>query len=199
MEEEEGDIYSGVRAQFPLSFGKQSKSQTPLEAIHNATRRNNSNNPNPKPLKTNLNLNSNGKEKHLPSLSSSSKEWLSSLRSSKNPTPPPPPHPDDVIVGPPPPPPPGSHDDDDREMIGPPPPPPASNLSSDEDSDQDEVGKRFRIPLTNEIVLKGHTKVSLSLSLYDIIFIHQYYIYIYCKYYTFFFNYYLRSLKRVHS
>ena len=59
--EEEGDIYDGVRAQFPLSFGKQSKPQTPLEAIHNATRRSNSN-----PKTTN----------DLPSISSSSRECL---------------------------------------------------------------------------------------------------------------------------
>lgn len=159
--EEEGDIYDGVRAQFPLSFGKQSKPQTPLEAIHNATRRSNSN---PKTAND------------LPSVSSSSRDWLNSLRPPKTPTPPPPlpppDHDDGPMVGPPPPPPTAAdeeEDDDDAEMIGPPPPPPIASESED-DSDQDEVGTRFRIPLSNEIVLKGHTKVfpsilSLSLSL----------------------------------
>lgn len=145
--EEEGDIYDGVRAQFPLSFGKQSKPQTPLEVIHNATRRSNSN-PNSETAN------------ELPSISSSSREWLNSLRPSKNPNPP---DPDDgPMVGPPPPPPAASDDeDDDGEMIGPPPPPPNASDSED-DSDSDEVGTRFRIPLSNEIVLKGHTKVVLS-------------------------------------
>uniref|UniRef100_A0A0R0KSR6 Uncharacterized protein n=1 Tax=Glycine max TaxID=3847 RepID=A0A0R0KSR6_SOYBN len=59
--EEEGDIYDGAPAQFPISFGKQSKPQTPLEAIHTATRRSNSN---PKTAND------------LPSISSSSRECL---------------------------------------------------------------------------------------------------------------------------
>ncbi|RDY03842.1 WD repeat-containing protein 70, partial [Mucuna pruriens] len=150
--EEEGDIYDGVRAQFPLSFGKQSKPQTSLEAIHNATRRSTSN-PNP-------NSNSNSKTTNqLPSLSSSSREWLNSLRPSKNPTP----HHDDapMMIGPPRPAP--ADDDEEEEMIGPPPPPPNASESED-DSDQDEVGTRFRIPLSNEIVLKGHTKVVSALA-----------------------------------
>ncbi|KAK7378529.1 hypothetical protein VNO80_03972 [Phaseolus coccineus] len=152
--EEDGDIYDGVRAQFPLSFGKQSKPQTPLEAIHNATRRSSSTS-NPNPNSTNS----------LPSLSSSSREWLNALRPSKNPIPPPPPdHHDAPIVGPPPPPPSASDDEDeDGDMIGPPPPPPNASESEDE-SDVDEVGTRFRIPLTNEIVLKGHTKVVSALA-----------------------------------
>ncbi|ESW34615.1 hypothetical protein PHAVU_001G166600 [Phaseolus vulgaris] len=152
--EEEGDIYDGARAQFPLSFGKQSKPQTPLEAIHNATRRSTStSNPNP------------NSSNPLPSLSSSSREWLNALRPSKNPIPPPPPDHDDApIVGPPPPPPSASDDEaEDGDMIGPPPPPPNASESEDE-SDEDEVGTRFRIPLTNEIVLKGHTKVVSALA-----------------------------------
>ena len=59
--EEDGDIYDGAPAQFPISFGKQSKPQTPLEAIHTATRRSNSN---PKTAND------------LPSISSSSRECL---------------------------------------------------------------------------------------------------------------------------
>ncbi|PNX95196.1 WD repeat-containing protein 70-like [Trifolium pratense] len=155
--EEEGEIYDGVRAEFPLSFGKQSKSQTPLETIHNATRRTSSSAlPNSKT------------PNDFPSISSSSKEWLHSVRSSKNPTPPPPLHDDDSLVGPPPPPPHNEEEDDDGEMIGPPPPPPGSNLDDsddeDDDSDEDQPSNRFRIPLSNEIVLKGHTKVVSALA-----------------------------------
>ncbi|KAJ1375781.1 WD repeat-containing protein 70, partial [Sesbania bispinosa] len=112
--EEEGEIYDGVRAQFPLSFGKQTKSQTSIEKIHNAIRRTS---------------NSNSKTTNdFPSLSSSSKGWLKSLRPSRNPTPPPP-QPDEEDDGPfmgPPPPPSGlgPENHDDGEMIGPPPPPP---------------------------------------------------------------------------
>ncbi|KAK2363932.1 Transducin/WD40 repeat superfamily protein [Trifolium repens] len=159
--EEEGEIYDGVRAEFPLSFGKQSKSQTPLETIHNATRRTSSAVPNSKT------------PNDFPSISSSSKEWLHSVRSSTNPTPPPPLHDDSPLVGPPPPPPHDNgeddddNDDDDGEMIGPPPPPPGSNLDdsdAEDDSDQDQPSNRFRIPLSNEIVLKGHTKVVSALA-----------------------------------
>jgi WD repeat-containing protein 70 len=151
--EDSGEIYDGVRAEFPLSFGKQSKSQTPLETIHKATRRTTSTSSN-----------------DFPSISSSSsKEWLHSIRPPKNPTPPSPPQDDDSpLVGPPPPPPRHEADDeeDDGEMIGPPPPPPRSNFDDsedeEEDSDKDELENRFRIPLSNEIVLKGHTKVLSS-------------------------------------
>ena len=144
--DDSGEIYDGVRAEFPLSFGKQSKSQTPLETIHKATRRTNDD---------------------FPSISSSSKEWLHSIRPPKNPNPPSPPQDDDSpLVGPSPPPPRDEADDDedDGEMIGPLPPPPGSNFDDsedeeDNDSDQDQLGNRFRIPLSNEIVLKGHTKV----------------------------------------
>ncbi|XP_045794553.1 WD repeat-containing protein 70 [Trifolium pratense] len=156
--EEEGEIYDGVRAEFPLSFGKQSKSQTPLETIHNATRRTSSSSALPNSKTPN----------DFPSISSSSKEWLHSVRSSKNPTPPPPLHDDDSLVGPPPPPPHNEEEDDDGEMIGPPPPPPGSNLDDsddeDDDSDEDQPSNRFRIPLSNEIVLKGHTKVVSALA-----------------------------------
>ncbi|XP_028755653.1 WD repeat-containing protein 70 [Neltuma alba] len=201
--EDEADIYDGVRAQFPLSFGKQSKSQTSLEAIHNATRRSSSNLSSDPSAATTHTKSTND----LPSISSSSKSWLLSLRNSKIPNPDPtadrgggsstmgPPRPPlpvesdedgGVMVGPPrppeekdddsamigPPPPPvglgsGEEGDDDGEMIGPPRPPPSSNLgasTSEDDSDEDEVGNRFRIPLSNEIVLKGHTKVVSALA-----------------------------------
>lgn len=70
---------------------------------------------------------------------------------------------DDVIIGPPPPPPPGEGSDDDGdddgEMIGPPPPPPGSNLEDSDAEEEEYEENRYRIPQSNEIVLKGHTKV----------------------------------------
>lgn len=165
-------MYDGVRAQFPLSFGKQSKPQTPLEAIHNKT------------LRSSTTTSTND----LPSLSSSSKAWLTSLRNPKSSTnddsigPPRPPldnsnsnpnHDDDVVVGPP------QLSaaqlvsaDEEEEMIGPPMPPPGLNVGdSDSDSDseeeeeEEEKENRYRIPLSNEIVLKGHSKVVAALAI----------------------------------
>ncbi|KAF8007230.1 hypothetical protein BT93_K1281 [Corymbia citriodora subsp. variegata] len=88
MEEDEAEIYDGVRAQFPLTFGKQSKPQTPLESIHSATRRGG---PGPSPSPGPANSSSlpstasaggggGGKSNSLPSLSSSSRAWLQGLR-----------------------------------------------------------------------------------------------------------------------
>lgn len=185
--EDDADIYEGIRAQFPLSFGKQTKSQTSLEAVHNATRRSTT-------TAAASNNNDNKKtNEDLPSISSSSKAWLDSLRNSKpsNPNPndsvigPPRPPPgsipdededdDDAMVGPPRPPPTSGGDDDNDAMVGPPRPPPASVDDEDDDamigpprpaveptSDSDEDSEeenRYRIPVSNEIVLKGHTKV----------------------------------------
>lgn len=169
--EEEAEIYDGMRAHFPLTFGKQSKSQTPLEVIHNATRRG--------PSKE-KDLNTIKAKPDLPSLSSSSKSWLQSLRK-PNPNSTPsgdepsiePSRPlqksededDGVMVGPPPPPAgAGSEDgdedeDDDGVMIGPPPPPVWSTM---DDSDEEE--NMYRIPMSNEIILKGHTKIVSALA-----------------------------------
>ncbi|KAK9282023.1 hypothetical protein L1049_004934 [Liquidambar formosana] len=233
--EDEAEIYDGARAQFPVTFGKQAKPQTPLEAIHNATRR---------PTQPSSSHSLSKDNKDFPSLSSSSKSWLSSLRNpnpksrhkndlnSQNPDPnsatdggvhgamgpfrPPeglnsadddggvmvgPPRPprafdeagvdQGVVIGPPRPPgdyfnsadddegamigPPrpaavASSDDDeegDGVMIGPPRPPaglnPAETDSDDGDSDNEEENQ-YRIPLSNEIVLKGHSKVVSALA-----------------------------------
>lgn len=168
----EDDELEAMRAHFPLSFGKSSNvPPKPTEAIHSATRR------------TDAGVSSS--DSGFPSLSSSSKSWLQSVRAPKrnpksNPAPPPdddvslgppppPPPPsqekeeeddDGVMVGPPPPPPPKGSDDED-DMIGPPPPPPP-HVDSDEDEDDvddEEEENRYKIPLSNEIQLKGHTKV----------------------------------------
>ena len=66
---------------------------------------------------------------------------------------------DDAMIEPPRPPPAETDDDDDDDdnvMIGPP-RPPAEDSDSDDDLTEEENG--FRIPLSNEIVLKGHSKV----------------------------------------
>lgn len=72
---------------------------------------------------------------------------------------------DDRMIGPPRPAAVNEEDDedgDDGEMIGPPRPPPDG---SDVEEDSDEEGEgRFRIPLSNEIILKGHTKVVSALA-----------------------------------
>ncbi|KAF3436076.1 hypothetical protein FNV43_RR23168 [Rhamnella rubrinervis] len=200
--EDEAEIYDGVRAQFPLTFGKQSKAQTSLEAIHQTTRRASSTTNLPEEPSSN-------KTADLPSLSSSSKTWLNSLRNPKasnfnvasedgdravvgppRPSatssiadedgggaaiigPPRPPSGsgsddnEDVMVGPPRPPVDLGLSDDDGEMIGPPRPPAGSKLSDSDSEDgiDDEEENRYRIPLTNEIVLKGHTKVVSALAI----------------------------------
>lgn len=201
--EDEADIYDGVRAQFPLTFGKQSKPHTPLESVHSATRRRSPNPAAPSPsasLPSSTAADAAGAGGSLPPLSSSSKAWLGALRA-RNPRrgpaeartgsrggdvedgdraiigpPRPPPglistddgggegEDDDhgVLIGPPQPPPGnlgdgGENDEEEEVMIGPPRPP---NVDSDEEEEEEN---RYRIPLSNEIVLKGHTKVSLSL------------------------------------
>ncbi|XVE72847.1 hypothetical protein DITRI_Ditri11bG0071100 [Diplodiscus trichospermus] len=163
--EDDTDIYDGIRAQFPLAFGKQPKSQTSLEAIHNKTRRSTTT--------AASNSNNHKANEGLPSLSSSSSAWLDSLRNSKPPNPNPndsvigPPRPppgpvpeeednDDVMVGPPRPPAASGDDEDDDVMIGPPRPPVGAISDSDTDS---EGENRYRIPMSNEIILKGHTKI----------------------------------------
>ncbi|XP_059433237.1 uncharacterized protein LOC132166438 [Corylus avellana] len=193
--EDEAEMYDGIRAQFPLSFGKQSKPQTSLEVIHSATRRTTATNlpENPKPSSSIANK----PTADIPSLSSSSRTWLTSLRHLKPPLPKPnssanggpetdeaeligPPRPppaaqlgsddeEEVIVGPPRPPA-GQLDseDEEEEMIGPPRPPPGPNVdesgSDDDDDEEEEEENQYRIPLSNEIVLKGHTKVVSALA-----------------------------------
>lgn len=167
----------GIRAHFPLSFGKKSKSQTPIESIHNATRRPTTGIDGSQ-SSSSLHTNNKNKDTPFPSLSSSSKSWLNSLQ--KNPKPstvsdddvaigPPRPPPsydsvdgeDDAMIGPPRPMPAeddDDEDDDDEPIIGPPRPPLGSD--SEEDFSDGEQEVQHRIPLSNEIVLKGHTKVS---------------------------------------
>ncbi|PKU68141.1 hypothetical protein MA16_Dca015643 [Dendrobium catenatum] len=78
---------------------------------------------------------------------------------------------DRALIGPPPPPHSSSkkfdEEEDDEEIIGPPRPP---QLSSDDGSDSDLDASpredKLRIPLSNEIVLKGHSRVCASIPIY---------------------------------
>ncbi|KAL9261513.1 WD repeat-containing protein [Drosera capensis] len=174
--EDEAEIYDGIRAQFPLTFGKQSKLQTPLESIHKATRRTD-------PAAESDGATTSGS---LPALSAGSRSWIESVRGKGNtkrskqgdvgPIQVEEEEEDGVMVGPPRPPGGMNVGDEDQEeedggMIGPPRPPGGVRMDdSDEDEEEEEEeeeedeGNRFRIPLSNEIVLKGHTKVVSTLA-----------------------------------
>ncbi|KAL8543875.1 hypothetical protein ACS0TY_004433 [Phlomoides rotata] len=183
---DEADIYNGIRSQFPLSFGKQSKSATPLELIHNATRRSTtsfaastavddkssaSKKTNPFPSLSENFKNSNPKSSQK---NGDEDKLIGPSRPDDRLTiGPPRPSPgidvgdeDDVpLVGPPRPPPGGNAVDE--PMIGPPRPPPGEVDSDSEDDDEEEEEEDdsgYRIPLSNEIVLKGHTKVVSALA-----------------------------------
>lgn len=167
------DDFDEIRAHFPVSFGKKSKSKTSTESIHNATRR---------PTTTTTTTN----DSPFPSLSSSSKSWLNSLQKNPNPKtntatnddvtigPPRPPAAsdsgdgeDDVMIGPPRPMPAAADDgeDDDEVVIGPPRPPVGFDSDEEFSDGEEENENRHRIPLSNEIVLKGHTKVVAALAI----------------------------------
>lgn len=197
--DDESEMYGGIRAQFPLSFGKQTKSHTPLEQIHSSTRRTSATSaPDAKVSSSSSSSSSSAagtikssNDKPFPSLSSSSQAWLQSLKNpntnrNRDGTPEGDPiksdsQQDDVVVGPPRPPPhevdsddvmigpprpqagnqeedeDDDDDDDDRPLIGPPRPPPSSVESDSEDVEEEE--DQYRIPLSNEVVLKGHSKI----------------------------------------
>ena len=170
-EEDEGE---GLRAHFPLSFGRrQDRNQEgSLEAIHSATKR--------KDAASSSSLNDRF------ATSSAEKNEEPQRRRVHGPLPM---HPlpkqqeilletsapkalsldDDLMVGPPLPP---TLDpsESDGEEIGPPPPGPNAGTSTDDDDadtddddytiDDDE--EAFKVPMSNEIVLKGHSKVLLA-------------------------------------
>uniref|UniRef100_A0A803PGG2 Uncharacterized protein n=1 Tax=Cannabis sativa TaxID=3483 RepID=A0A803PGG2_CANSA len=134
------EIYDGIRAQFPVTFGKQSKAQTPLELIHNTTRRGGPTTTDGKPSSS-FSSSPSVITNDLPTVSSSSKSWLHSLRKPKNQNPNFDTEDDeggDVMVGPPRPLPEsgsGDGEDEDGEMIVGPPRPPAGLVQSDEDDE----------------------------------------------------------------
>ncbi|KAI4364108.1 hypothetical protein MLD38_020243 [Melastoma candidum] len=145
---EEAEIYEGIRAEFPLTFGKQPKSQTPLEVIHNATRRQSAATP---AATGSLGANYPGK--------------ADVGRGSGDD--------DGDFVGPPPPPPAAMSGDEESDggdgMIGPPRPSGGSAAEEEDSDDGDgwgaEGGGGYRIPMSNEIMLKGHSKVVSALAI----------------------------------
>ncbi|OAY64622.1 WD repeat-containing protein 70 [Ananas comosus] len=160
------ELDESIRAHFPLSFGKPSKPQAHASAIHSSTRRAPPPNPNPNPTR--------------PSYSASEDDGAMI-----GPPRPPPSRggggggggagedDEDVMIGPPRPPSSSrggdAAEDEEDATIGPPPPPPPRSLDesgydSDEDLDDESPEDFNRIPLSNEIVLRGHTKVVSALA-----------------------------------
>ncbi|CAL4925330.1 unnamed protein product [Urochloa decumbens] len=149
-----------MRAFFPVSFGKAPArpSSAASSSAHSSTLRKPQNPSNPKP-----------------SASTAAEDDGGSMIGP--PRPPPSPAGEDEdgdgMIGPPRPPPPSTHgegeDDEGGAMIGPPRPPPEEDDDDDEDDEDDDmeddgdVGFN-RIPLSNEIVLRGHTKVVSALA-----------------------------------
>lgn len=185
--EDEAQVFEGLRAHFPLAFGRQEPNKASLESIHAATKRHTST------------ASIDGKKQQKGSLqdrflTSGSYTHKSSADHSHNTQTPvkrvhgplpmgssePLKAPEsitivqqdvrdderDAMVGPPLPPK-ASSSEDNGEEIGPPLPPPGDALSSTDDEDGDTDGNdegedeedAYQVPMTNEIVLKGHTKV----------------------------------------
>lgn len=73
---------------------------------------------------------------------------------------------------------------DDEDMVGPPRPSNDEDEDDEEDDDEDEVDEdEYRVPLSNEILLKGHTKAcnprfleprgwSTDVQMYEQVFVH---------------------------
>ncbi|CAK9191290.1 unnamed protein product [Sphagnum jensenii] len=131
---DDSEVHEGLRTHFPLSFGKQESKQTPLEAIHSKTKRSEA------PI--------NKLDKQYPT-SKTKVQGLGSIQFTSGET---------AVVGPLRPQ--LGSNDEAEEIIGPP-RPQTDEASSEEDDDiDDEEGEDvYRIPLNNEIRLKGHTKV----------------------------------------
>lgn len=173
----DGEMDEAMRAHFPVSFGKQSTAQH-RPSVHLTTHRTLEPAANAscstgadaaiksswvsepkKPSPTAANLEENAIRHLLPPPSVSDQHEAS--------------HDDDgVVIGPPPPPPSSSEmfdveEEEEEEMIGPP-RPPQSTLDDGSDSDLDDLppDDELRIPLSNEIVLKGHSRVCGSITLY---------------------------------
>ncbi|XP_062205671.1 uncharacterized protein LOC133907616 [Phragmites australis] len=146
-----------MRAFFPLSFGKTPARPSAASSAHSSTLRKPQNPNNPKP-----------------STSAAADDDDAVIGPPR-----PPPEPagenegDGGMIGPPRPPPPSARGEGEDGMIGPPRPPPAEEADEEDDDDDDEDDEEMeddgeggfnRIPLSNEIVLRGHTKVVSALA-----------------------------------
>ncbi|KAI5060161.1 hypothetical protein GOP47_0024581 [Adiantum capillus-veneris] len=165
--EDEAQVFEGLRAQFPLSFGRQEPKKASLEAIHLATKRSDNGQKqqakkgslqdrflapeNPvKPVQGPLPMGSSEPLRRPETFTVPAEQSLANDE-------------DDIMVGPPLPPK-VSMDDGDGEEIGPPRLPPGGSSTDDEDGDtdgddQDEDEDFHQVPMSNEVILKGHTKV----------------------------------------
>ncbi|BBN09954.1 WD repeat-containing protein 70 [Marchantia polymorpha subsp. ruderalis] len=191
--EDEAEVHTGFRASFPLSFGKQESKVISLENVHLKTQRPTVGGVKSAAVGEELLVNRFGtkgfgesalpkkvevyvenERSRLPTNCHDDEELTAGSRmpsrdhgkqgSEDDESP---------IVGPPMP---SRHhgkqidDDEDGPMVGPPMPSRAliEGSSSDEDEEDDTAddnsGDEFRVPLSNEIVLKGHTKVVSSLA-----------------------------------
>ncbi|URE06375.1 WD domain, G-beta repeat [Musa troglodytarum] len=165
------DMDEAMRAHFPLSFGKPSKPKPHTSGAHSATRRSTSS---ANPAASFSNPNPDSRPDHgarndvfEPGRAGSSRAADESGVSVED-------EDDGAMIGPPPPPPPpmaaGSEEGDDGVIIGPPRPPPSSSEQNDSDDESEsseldgDMEDLRRIPLSNEIVLKGHTKVVSALA-----------------------------------
>lgn len=217
---DEANVQEGLRAFFPLSFGKLEKKEVPLESLHSATKR--PHDPQPKPLKPqsgkkgwlqDLNPKPIGPVMPSSDLAELPRPPIGPQRPPSNlvelPRPPigpqrPSPGSAESIVGPPRPP----HleesaiedEDDSDQLVGPPRPPQFSGDTDEEEGPpigpprpplnveeegnngsfeamtyrrEDEISDEYseeegddmlRLPLSNEIVLKGHTKIVSALA-----------------------------------
>ncbi|KAK8444944.1 hypothetical protein SEVIR_9G230000v4 [Setaria viridis] len=151
-----------MRAFFPLSFGKAPArpSSAASSAAHSSTLRKPQNPSNPKP-----------------SASTAADDDGGAVIGPPRPPPAPAGEDDDEdgggMIGPPRPPPASAHGEGEHDegggMIGPPRPPPAEDDEEEDEDDDDDMeddgdGGFNRIPLSNEIVLRGHTKVVSALA-----------------------------------
>eukprot|EP00252_Welwitschia_mirabilis_P016073 TRINITY_DN3555_c0_g1_i1.p1 TRINITY_DN3555_c0_g1~~TRINITY_DN3555_c0_g1_i1.p1 ORF type:complete len:649 (-),score=147.52 TRINITY_DN3555_c0_g1_i1:268-2214(-) len=170
---DEAEVQEGLRAYFPLSFGKQEKKQPSLEVVHSATKRVPAVSE-AKPLKP-----SKKDEKIEEPLIGPPRPPTNLDEDNSFIGPPKPPQNSDEneeIIGPPRPTYGISTGEDDGQMIGPPRPPGMDDLSrrqersdvdDDDDDDMDDCAGEeddVRVPVSNEIVLRGHSKVVSALA-----------------------------------
>ncbi|XP_078442202.1 transducin/WD40 repeat-like superfamily protein [Wolffia australiana] len=174
MEEDEA-----MRAMFPMSFGKKTKSSISSSSVHSATRRvsadsamASSSDPFPSSSYSRLTRLEN------PNFIAGSSKAAGGDGEEDDggvigpPRPSPDGEEDGAMIGPPrPPPAPEEEEEDEEAMIGPPGPPrraERADSESSEDSDEESMHPgedSFRLPLSNEIVLKGHTRVVTALAI----------------------------------
>lgn len=171
----DGETDEAMRAHLPVSFGKQSMPQHRPSSVHLTTRRTLEPAANslsstatnaaiksawvgeltkPNPTAPNYEEDATGPLLPLPSVTGRQETTYDDDR---------------VVIGPPPPPPSSSEkfgvEEEDEEMIGPPRPPQVtSDDGSDSDLDDLPPDNKLRIPLSNEIVLKGHSRIVSALA-----------------------------------